>query len=50
MSLQALDPTLKTAYAQEKWQTQFYEAGLQRLREVVRWPCLSLVRYHTHTY
>jgi len=35
LSLQALDPTIKTAYAEEKWQVEFYEAGLRRLEEVV---------------
>jgi len=33
--LQALDPTIKTAYAEEKWQEEFYEAGLWHLEEVV---------------
>jgi len=30
----ALDPTIKTAYAEEKWQRKFYRAGIQRLEEV----------------
>ena len=34
-SVQALDPTIKTAYAKEKWQQGFYEAGLRRLEAVV---------------
>ena len=34
-SVQALDPTIKTTYAKEKWQQEFYEAGLQRLEAVV---------------
>ena len=38
---QALDPTLKTAYAKEKWQWEFYEAGLRRLEEVVSRPLTS---------
>jgi hypothetical protein len=33
--LQALDPTIKTAYAEEKWEEEFYEAGLQCFEEVV---------------
>ena len=32
---QALDPTIKTAYAKEKWQQEYYEAGLRHLEEVV---------------
>jgi hypothetical protein len=35
LPLQALDPNIKTAYAKEKWQPEFYEAGLRRLEEVV---------------
>ena len=35
MTLQALDPNIKTAYAEDKWQEEFYNAGLQRLEEVV---------------
>ena len=42
LPLKALDLTIKTAYAEEKWQAEFYEAGLQRLEEVVS---LSLICY-----
>jgi hypothetical protein len=35
MTSQALDPNIKTAYAEEKWQQEFYDAGLERLKEVV---------------
>jgi hypothetical protein len=31
----ALDPNIKTAYAEEKWQKEFFDAGLRRLEEVV---------------
>lgn len=30
----ALDPNIKTAYAEDKWQEEFYDAGLRRLEEV----------------
>jgi hypothetical protein len=31
----ALDPNIKTAYAEEKWQQEFFDTGLRRLEEVV---------------
>ncbi|KAF8156025.1 hypothetical protein B0H34DRAFT_517919 [Crassisporium funariophilum] len=36
--LPALNPNIKTAYAEEKWQEEFYQAGLRRLEEVVSLP------------
>jgi hypothetical protein len=35
MTFQALDPNIKMAYAEDKWQEEFYSASLQRLEEVV---------------
>jgi hypothetical protein len=35
MHFVALDPNFKLAYAEAKWDTEFYEEGLDRLNRVV---------------
>lgn len=32
----ALDPNIKLAYAESKWDTKYYKDGLERLESVVR--------------
>jgi hypothetical protein len=36
MGLPVLDPNYKNAYAENNWDIEYYEAGMDRLRAVVR--------------
>ena len=45
----ALDPNLKLAYAEAKWDLEYFQAGLAQLKQVVHMCILSLGPYLTHT-
>lgn len=37
MNFAALDPKWKLAYAREKWESHYFNSGVRRLEEVVRY-------------
>jgi hypothetical protein len=46
----ALDPNFKLAYAEAKWDSKYFEAGLTQLKQVVCMHRLSLVPYLIHSF